>query len=368
MKFGPYIRQKREAKALQGTRLSLRAFARQLDIEPSYLSKIERAEFPPPSEELIVKIAQGLGEDPDMLLALAGKIASDVKEAIIASGGSLAKVIRDPSRLAEQPRTFSGSSQKAVGRLRKRDSQAQKDSYRVRRWNIRDMNDEESALPHGVILDLQKKYGFDNAILEQLWTEVESAMLPDIVVEPKGETKRSKAEAAKILAYVEAQVSTATPLLASAREWLAEITFIDPVLQAAEDNPYWRFVQRLEALGTEIEDFEQDLIDLPKTGVEPVLNELANLTHLEDVRRERISWAVFSALVSTGYELNWTWPPHTEMRENEAVTLVNELAQHLMDPFQAFGGDTLFTDWQAWNSKPKGRNTPKRGRRTAPKQ
>lgn len=95
MKFGPYIRHKREAMAIQGPRLSLRAFAGQLGIEPSYLSKIEREEFAPPSEELIVKIAKGLDEDPDMLLALAGKIASDVKEAIIASGGSWAKVIRE---------------------------------------------------------------------------------------------------------------------------------------------------------------------------------------------------------------------------------------------------------------------------------
>lgn len=89
MKFGPYIRAAREARAT-----TLRGLARQIDVEPAYLSKIEREIFPPPSEGLIVKIAGHLGEDPDRLLALAGKIPSDIKNMILQSEGQLAKMIR----------------------------------------------------------------------------------------------------------------------------------------------------------------------------------------------------------------------------------------------------------------------------------
>jgi HTH-type transcriptional regulator, competence development regulator len=81
--FGPHVRVSREALAKKGETLSLRLFARELGIEPAYLSKIERGIFPPPSEEVILKIAARLGENPDRLLALAGKVASDIKAVIL---------------------------------------------------------------------------------------------------------------------------------------------------------------------------------------------------------------------------------------------------------------------------------------------
>jgi HTH-type transcriptional regulator, competence development regulator len=102
MKFGPHIRAAREARAI-----TLRGLARLIDVEPAYLSKIEREIFPPPSEALIVKIAGHLTADPDHLLALAGKIPSDVKEAIIQSNGKLAKKVREwmeeDSVVSDQP-------------------------------------------------------------------------------------------------------------------------------------------------------------------------------------------------------------------------------------------------------------------------
>ena len=38
--------------------------------------------MPPPSEETARKLARELGEDPDVLLALAGKVSSDLQEII----------------------------------------------------------------------------------------------------------------------------------------------------------------------------------------------------------------------------------------------------------------------------------------------
>jgi len=90
VKFGPHLRETREARGV-----TLRGLARIIEVEPAYLSKIEREIFPPPSEALIVKIAAHLGEDPDRLLALAGKIPSDVKDMIIQSEGRLAGLVRD---------------------------------------------------------------------------------------------------------------------------------------------------------------------------------------------------------------------------------------------------------------------------------
>ena len=51
-------------------------------MEPAYLSKVERALVPPPSEATIVRLAADLGEDPDMLLAWQGKVSSDLQEVI----------------------------------------------------------------------------------------------------------------------------------------------------------------------------------------------------------------------------------------------------------------------------------------------
>lgn len=82
--FGSYIRERRgAAEAPEGGRpLSLRRVAAEVGVEPSYLSKVERDVQPPPSEETIKRLAAVLGEDPDLLLALAGKISTDLKEVI----------------------------------------------------------------------------------------------------------------------------------------------------------------------------------------------------------------------------------------------------------------------------------------------
>ena len=51
-------------------------------LEPSYLSKIEREIELPPSEDTIIRLAQVLGEDADVLLAMAGKVSSDLRAII----------------------------------------------------------------------------------------------------------------------------------------------------------------------------------------------------------------------------------------------------------------------------------------------
>jgi transcriptional regulator with XRE-family HTH domain len=80
--LGSFLRERREALRREDRRYSLRQVAGRVGIEPSYLSKVERDIGSPPSEETLVRLAGDLGEDPDVVLALAGKISSDLAEAI----------------------------------------------------------------------------------------------------------------------------------------------------------------------------------------------------------------------------------------------------------------------------------------------
>jgi transcriptional regulator with XRE-family HTH domain len=80
--FGEYVRERRDALRARDERYSVRQVAQRIGVEPSFLSKVEREEVPPPSEAKIVALAKELGEDPDVLLALAGKVSSDLQEAI----------------------------------------------------------------------------------------------------------------------------------------------------------------------------------------------------------------------------------------------------------------------------------------------
>ncbi len=80
--FGEHIRRRREDLRKEDRRFSLRQVAQRIGVEPAYLSKIERGELQPPSEATTLRLAEDLGEDPDVLLAMAGKVSSDLQEII----------------------------------------------------------------------------------------------------------------------------------------------------------------------------------------------------------------------------------------------------------------------------------------------
>ena len=92
--FGDYVRTARESIAEKASRFSLRQVANRIGVEPAYLSKVERGLVSPPSEATIVKLAADLGEDPDMLLALAGKVSSDLQKIILRRPKQFAELIR----------------------------------------------------------------------------------------------------------------------------------------------------------------------------------------------------------------------------------------------------------------------------------
>jgi transcriptional regulator with XRE-family HTH domain len=117
--FGTLVRREREAKEI-----GLREMAKKIGVSPTYLSKVERDEFAPPAEDKVRKIAKIIRRDADELLALAGRVASDLTDIIRqrpremadflrAAKGLTADEIARLARAAQKTRRRSGSPAKA---------------------------------------------------------------------------------------------------------------------------------------------------------------------------------------------------------------------------------------------------------------
>ena len=100
--FGPTVRDIRERLRKDDRSYSVRQVARRVGIEPAYLSKIERSEVAPPSEATTVRLAQELGEDPDVMLALAGKVSADLQEIIRKRPRLFADLIRQLKEVPDE--------------------------------------------------------------------------------------------------------------------------------------------------------------------------------------------------------------------------------------------------------------------------
>ena len=99
-RFGPTVRAIRDRLCRDDRRYSVRQVAGRVGIEPAYLSKIERGEVAPPSAATTVRLAKELGEDPDVMLALAGKVSVDLQAIIRKRPRLFADLIR---QLKERP-------------------------------------------------------------------------------------------------------------------------------------------------------------------------------------------------------------------------------------------------------------------------
>ena len=101
MSFGNYIRERRLRLAEGDRRFSVRQVAGRIGVEPSYLSKVERAQQAPPSEAKIRALAVELDDDADMLLAMAGKVSSDLQAVIMRRPRLFARLIRELDELPD---------------------------------------------------------------------------------------------------------------------------------------------------------------------------------------------------------------------------------------------------------------------------
>jgi transcriptional regulator with XRE-family HTH domain len=110
-KFGALVRRERQAKEI-----GLREMAKMIGVSPTYLSKVERDEFPPPAEDKVKAIAKIIEYDADDLLARAGRVSSDISDIIK----------RQPVELAALLRTTKGLTAEDIARLA-REAQKAKD-------------------------------------------------------------------------------------------------------------------------------------------------------------------------------------------------------------------------------------------------
>jgi len=63
--------------------MTQKGLADKVDVDFTYLSKIENGVLPPPSKSVILKLAEVLSADQDELLILAGRVPSDVAEILL---------------------------------------------------------------------------------------------------------------------------------------------------------------------------------------------------------------------------------------------------------------------------------------------
>jgi transcriptional regulator with XRE-family HTH domain len=109
--FGALVRREREAKEI-----GLREMAKMIGVSPTYLSKIERGDFDPPAEDKVRRIAKIIARDPDELLALAGRVASDLTDIIRQRPREMADFLRAAKGLsAEDMARLARQAQKAKG-------------------------------------------------------------------------------------------------------------------------------------------------------------------------------------------------------------------------------------------------------------
>jgi len=92
--FGDALRALRMAKGI-----SLRKFADQVGVSPTYLSQVEQNNIDPPTAERVKKMAEILGENTDELIGLAGRVPGDLPRIIQKHSTQMPELLREASGL-----------------------------------------------------------------------------------------------------------------------------------------------------------------------------------------------------------------------------------------------------------------------------
>lgn len=93
--FGERLRELRLAADV-----TLRQCAAQVGVSPTYLSRVETDDLPPPTEEKVRALAAVLKIEPDELLALAERLPSEALEAFQANPKEMATFLRTAKGLS----------------------------------------------------------------------------------------------------------------------------------------------------------------------------------------------------------------------------------------------------------------------------
>lgn len=110
-RFGRRLRDKRLAKGY-----SLRAFAKLVEVSPTYLSQVEQDNVDPPTADRVKRMAELLGENPDEWIALAGRVPEDLPGIIQKQPTEMPELLREANGLtAEQLRHITEQVRKLKG-------------------------------------------------------------------------------------------------------------------------------------------------------------------------------------------------------------------------------------------------------------
>lgn len=80
--LGRFVKNRRIALAEKHSGYSMRSVAKRIGIHHSYLSRLERGEYAPLSEERIRALAVLFGEDPELLMAIGGRLSDHIANLI----------------------------------------------------------------------------------------------------------------------------------------------------------------------------------------------------------------------------------------------------------------------------------------------
>ncbi|MCC6177463.1 MAG: helix-turn-helix domain-containing protein [Chloroflexi bacterium] len=111
MTFGAVLRDRRRAAGL-----TQRDLAERSSLDFSYISKLENNRLPPPAADTVVVLSSILGVPPEELLALTGKIPSEV-QATVSTSPSAQKFLREAQRMGLSEDEWSDLA-RTLGRLR----------------------------------------------------------------------------------------------------------------------------------------------------------------------------------------------------------------------------------------------------------
>jgi transcriptional regulator with XRE-family HTH domain len=109
--FGQVLR-----KARLERKVSLRKFAGQVGVSPTYLSQVEQDNVMPPTADRVKRMAELLGENPDEWIGLAGRVPEDLPGIIQQQPTEMPELLREASGLsADQLRQLREQIRKLKG-------------------------------------------------------------------------------------------------------------------------------------------------------------------------------------------------------------------------------------------------------------
>lgn len=91
--LGSYLRQARQTREATDRKYSLRQVAARIGVGATYLSQVERDVGSPPAETTLNALALDLGLDSNVVLAMAGKVSTELQNIILQRPQLFAEVL-----------------------------------------------------------------------------------------------------------------------------------------------------------------------------------------------------------------------------------------------------------------------------------